>query len=568
MTNRYRVRFAKGVAAVLSAGLLAAACGSDKPGTPDSTNKPTSGTVGEKPTDKKPQPGGEISYGLEADTAGGYCLPEAQLAIAGIQVARAVYDTLMIPNADGEITPNLAKSMTANADNTEWTIELREGIVFHDGTKLDAEIVRDNLLAYAGLYAARSPLLFKFVFGEYTKGVETTGPLTVKVTLNKAWPAYPWFLYGSGRIGILGRAQLDDAATCNKNAIGTGPFALKEAVPNQRVVVEKNASYWQKDADGVQLPYLDKITFVPQEIEADRLTALKADDLQIMHTSSSNNIDDLRTLSKDGTLASIESNKFGEVSYLLLNGTKPPFDNIKARQAVAYAQDRQLGNERLSRGIAALAQGPYAPGTPGFLEDAGYPEYDLAKAKSLVAEYKAETGNDIEFTYTFSSDPEGVRTAEFLQTLMKEAGITVNLNPVGDQSTLINLAIGRGQQAIGWRNHPGGDPDTNYVWWHCDAKEGPCDNLVNFGGWNDPEINALLEQGRASADQAERKTIYENLNREFAKKLWNLWSNYTNWSIASSPKVHGILGPPLPDGSKPSDGLATGHSLLGLWIEQ
>jgi ABC-type transport system substrate-binding protein len=91
---------------------------------------------------------------------------------------------------------------------------------------------------------------------------------------------------------------------------------------------------------------------------------------------------------------------------------------------------------------------------------------------------------------------------------------------------------------------------------------------VNFGGWNDPEINDLLERGRASTDPAEKAEIYEELNREFARELYNLWAGYTLWSIASEPTVHGVLGPPLPDGSEPLDGLATGHSVLGLWVEQ
>lgn len=575
MIRRHRSRRTGIAAALLSLTLVAAACGGGGGETDDTepgeSTTPSTGVSGVE-DEGTPVPGGEVTYGLEADTTGGFCLQEAQLAISGMQVLRAVYDTLTMPNADGEITPYLAESFEGNADFTEWTIKLREGITFHDGSDLDGDVVRDNLLAYAGKYLddagdkIRSPLLFSFVFGEFIDNVETVDPLTVKVTTTQPWPAFPWFLWGSSRIGIIGRAQLDDPENCNTNLVGTGPFVLEEAVANQRIVVTKNPDYWQTDENGVRLPYLDKITFIPQESGPDRLTALQAGDLDIMHTSSSNSLVELRKDKAAGDLKVIESNKFGEVSYLMLNGTIAPFDNILARQAVAYAQDRQLGNDRLSQGIATLAQGPYGPGSPGYLDDAGYPGYDPVKAKELVAQYKTETGDDLEFTYTFTSDPEGVRTAEFLQQIMKESGITVNLNPVGDQSTLINLAIGRQQQAIGWRNHPGGDPDLQFVWWHCsNTAPAPCDNLVNFGGWNDPEINALLEQGRAESDPAVRLDIYENLNREFAKKLWNLWSSYTLWAVASQPNINGVFGPPLPDGSAPADGLATGHSVIGLW---
>jgi peptide/nickel transport system substrate-binding protein len=187
-----------------------------------------------------------------------------------------------------------------------------------------------------------------------------------------------------------------------------------------------------------------------------------------------------------------------------------------------------------------------------------------------VEAYKEDTGKDLSFTYTHSADPDTTKTAELQQSMWRQICIDVRLNSVGDQSQLINIAIGNDFQMVTWRNHPGADPDTQWVWWHCDAEEpgnpGTCDNLVNFGNWNDPEINRLLEEGRVSLDEAERKTIYEDLNREFAKKLWNIWGSYTIWDIASQPNVKGVLGPNLPDGSEPFPGLATGHPVLGMWL--
>ena len=92
-----------------------------------------------------------------------------------------------------------------------------------------------------------------------------------------------------------------------------------------------------------------------------------------------------------------------------------------------------------------------------------------------------------------------------------------------DQSTLINIAIGKEFDAVLWRNHPGADPDTQYVWWHCDnspaAGSDPngaaaCDNPVNFGGFNDPVINTALDKARVGADAARRgRKLYEDLNK-------------------------------------------------------
>ena len=117
------------------------------------------------PTSGTPVRGGSLVYGLEADTTGGFCLYKAQLAIGGIQVARTIYDTLTMPGADGKIHPYLAKSVVGTKNNTVWTITLRSGIKFHDGSPLDAQTVKDNLDHYR-----KDNPLFTFVFADVERG--------------------------------------------------------------------------------------------------------------------------------------------------------------------------------------------------------------------------------------------------------------------------------------------------------------------------------------------------------------------------------------------------------------
>jgi peptide/nickel transport system substrate-binding protein len=110
-----------------------------------------------------------------------------------------------------------------------------------------------------------------------------------------------------------------------------------------------------------------------------------------------------------------------------------------------------------------------------------------------------------------------------------------------------------------FRNHPGGDPDTQYVWWHSGSP-------VNFGKIDDPEIDKALEEGRSESDPAKRAEIYENMNRRFAEQVHNIWWNWSLWTVASVPTVHGILGPDLTD-MEPFPGLATGNPVSGIWVE-
>jgi peptide/nickel transport system substrate-binding protein len=147
-------------AAVVTALAVFAACGGqadDKAGRAGRT-RGESGLV----EAGEPVRGGRIVYGLEAETAGGWCLPEAQLAISGIMVRWAIYDTLTALNSRSETVPYLAESVTPNDDYSVWTIELRRGVTFHDGTDLDAIVVKDNLDAFRGTYPARKPRLTIF----------------------------------------------------------------------------------------------------------------------------------------------------------------------------------------------------------------------------------------------------------------------------------------------------------------------------------------------------------------------------------------------------------------------
>jgi peptide/nickel transport system substrate-binding protein len=566
-------RKSRTIALLLILVLVVAACGSSK----KSSSSGSSSSASSSADTSKPVVGGSVVFAQEAEKANGLCLPEAELDISGINYARTIYDTLTAPTESGKFVPFLAKSVTSNADGTEWTIGLRDGIKFHDGTALDATVVKNNLDAYRGKYPGRSPLLFAIVF-RLISAVDVVDPATVKVTMTSSWPTFDSYLWSTSRLGMMAQAQLDAGADCAKKLIGTGPFKLQDWVINDHFTAAKNPDYWQKDKDGVRLPYLDSITFKPIADGQQRLNGLASGQFQLTHTSSSIDQEQFRALAKQGKITENESDKFAEVSHLMLcsavDPAKPtvcpgsPFSNAHARKAVALALDRPTLIHVRGRDIPKIASGPFAPGAVGFLEDAGFPKFNLDEAKKEVAAYTAETGKALEFTYGGTTDPESIETQNFIKGMFELAGMKVSTYTV-EQTQYISVAIARNYQMYGWRNYPGSDPDSLFVWWHCGNSAEtplPCDNPVNFGAFNDPTISTDQEKGRVETDPAKRAALYEDLNKQFSKQLYNLWTNWTVWAVPTATNVHGVFGPDLPDGSKPSPGLAAGNPMSGLYV--
>jgi peptide/nickel transport system substrate-binding protein len=541
-----------GTSVLVAAALLAAAaCGGSG-----------GGGGGAGGGDGAPRRGGAMTYALEAETTLGFCIPEAQFAISGIQVVHTIYDTLTVPGPHGEAVPWLAKSVAHNKRFDRWTIVLRSGVEFHDGSKLTAEVVKNNIDAWRGAYEKRTPLLYLFVL-EPIRSVKVTGPLTVEVRLKQPWPAFAGYLHGNGRLGIMAQKQLDDPKRCDRDLIGTGPFRLREWKLNDHLTAVRNPDWWYAKLTGKPYPYLDSITYRPIISASDRLRAVRTGAADAGHFSNQRTIVSLRSLAKQGDFSFDESMAFPEVGYVMLNASRPPFDDVRARRALAYALDR-VGQDRLTGGgIGTPASGPFGPGVMGYLEDTGYPEYDLAEAKRLVAAYERDTGRPLQFALTSPADADNIETAQAVVESWRKAGIEARILSVADQSQYINYAVGGEYDAILWRNHPGGDPDGQYVWWHSASG-----NPVNFGRFNDPVIDRALDAGRVETDPERRRALYEDLNREFARQVWNVWGNWSIWGVAYRGGLHaeaGAYGPPPPGARSSFRGLAVGHPVFQFW---
>jgi peptide/nickel transport system substrate-binding protein len=496
-----------------------------------------------------PKPGGSVTYGLEAETAGGWCPPTARLAISGIEVGAAIYDTLMVPNTKNEMVPYLAKSVTPNAEFTEWKITLRDGVKFHDGTPLDAAAIVQNFDAY------RKSTLIGAALKDVTN-VAATGPQEVTVTIGRPWPEFPWFLYLDGRFLIEAPAQLS-SANCATDLIGTGPFKLDHYTVNQELVVTKNPDYWQKDAKGTQLPYLDKITFKPVAEAVQRVNGLQGGQLDIIHTSDGQQIDALQQQAANFNLTQQPAGR-AEVRYYLMNEAKPPLDDLNARKAVAMAIDRNQINELRNNGVHRIADGPFDTKTIGYLKNPGYPKYNIKAAKKLASAYKAAHGGQFSVVLEHTNDPANTAEADLIKQQLSKAGIDASTKQ-DDQTAFINQAVTGNFSIMLWRQHPGDDPDGQYVWWNTGS-------LVNFGKIADPELQTLMDQGRSETDPAKRKAIYQQVDKLFGAKVYNVWAYYADWTVAAKKSVQGLAGPPLPDGGGKPEFIYGRHPVLGMWL--
>ena len=486
-----------------------------------------------------PKHGGSIVYALEAETSGGYCLPGANLAPSGIEVVSAIYDTLTTINSKDQYVPYLAQAVTPNAAFTQWTIQLRPNVKFQDGEALDANAVKLNLDTYRGQNSKISAPLNTFVFNDIAN-VSVSGPLTVVVDTKGPWPAFPATLYGAGRVGIMAPAQLASQTACSTDLIGTGPFKFVEWRPNQDLKVVRNPNYWRPG-----LPYLDAIDFEPVTESATQLNGLEAGQFDVIQTSTATSILTLRSRKSAGQVNEFDTDNGADVGYGLLNDAKLPFSDKTARLALAYAGDPNQLNTIINQSSETLATGPFGPGNPAYLtfaqaHAAGLPSHNLAKAKALAKQYQQAHGTPLSYTFLTVTDPIALQLAQLVKEQDAKAGIGVTIQAV-DQATLVNLALAGDFQLETFRNQPGGDPDTQYVWWHSGSP-------VNFSGIKDPVIDRDLDQGRVDTNPAQRTALYRNMNDQFASQVYELWTWYTRWGVGAQTDSGGLTGTALPNG--------------------
>ena len=464
-----------------------------------------------------PRRGGTLTLGFEDNTK--TLDPTYSIQISERRVLYLLYNTLVAIQPDFSLKPELATSWTVENEGRRYVFQLQPNVRFHDGTPFDAEAVRFNIerrLDETIASPQRSQLR------PVIEGVEVLSPLAVAINLRAPHP------------GLLG--DLADRAGCmvspvaaqkfgpdfGRNPVGTGAFKLRSWTQGTSIALDRNPDYWESGK-----PYLDAIVFrsIPNSIiglqrlivgEVDHVDGLAPDGLRQLE-------------GKPGIV--VQQSRVGRWYTLQYQVDKPPFDNLKLRQAMAHALERERINAITMEGRATLANGPTPPGLWWSSPDNVTYAYDPERAKALLAEGGIAPGAAI--TLTVPSDPLYRRITQLVAEQLGAVGLRVTLAPVALSESYART-VSRAINFVPTYWTQRADPDgLYYILFHSKG-------FANTTGYSNPEVDRLLEEARRTLDQGERRGLYASAKDQIMRDLPYLPLYYSADFAAISRKVNGF----------------------------
>ncbi|MBN2261145.1 MAG: ABC transporter substrate-binding protein [Clostridiales bacterium] len=426
-------------------------------------------------------------------------------------VARSVLDTLVDYEVDNtNIIPALATSWgTINEEGTIWEFKLREGVKFHDGTDFNAEAVKFNFERWmfednAYRYPGENFEYWGYMFGGYpgiVKEVRVVDDYTVQIELFT--PSAPFLSnLAMPSFAIMSPAAFEQyGADIFKNPVGTGPFQFVEWIKDDKIVLEKNENYWGEG------PLLDKLIFRTIPDNSARLLELQAGTIDMMIGLSP---DDAQIVADDPNL-DLYLRPSMNVGYLAMNELKAPFDDVRVRQALNYAVDKQSIIDAFYAGLAEPAKNPLPPSLWGYNDNVEAYEYNPEKAKELLAEAGFPDGFEttlwaMPVARPYMPQPKEIATA--LQQQFAAVGVQAEIVTM-DWATYLE----KGQNGehdtylLGWTGD-NGDPD-NFIYVLLDQDNANIGSAGNVAFYKNQEVHDLLIAAQIESDQEKRAELYE-----------------------------------------------------------
>jgi peptide/nickel transport system substrate-binding protein len=409
--------------------------------------------------------------------------PQKTSAYFSFEVLENVFDTLVEPDENLEMRPALAESWQVSPDQLGWTFHLRHGVTFHDGSPFTAS---DVVYSYRRIIDEKLTNADKF---SAVTDIQAPDPDTVVIRVKQPTPNLLTNLGGFKGMAIVQRRNVESGQV-STHPVGTGPFSFVSQRSGDSIVLKANPTYWGS------APKVPGVTFQFIAEPSTALSALQAGEIDWTDSIPPQRVAQLKN-DESIHLAVTPSNDYW---YLALNEAKPPWNDVRVRQAIAYAIDRNAIVQATSYGTAVANQLAIPTGNPWYTRYDAY-RYDIDTAKRRLAEAGARpTTMDMLVT---SEYPETVTAAQVIADNLAPLGITVKIRTVDMATWLDEQNSGHFDMLMmGWLGNI--DPDDFYYAQHHTG------GSSNAQKYSNPEVDHLLEAGRVETDQRARHDDYAN----------------------------------------------------------
>jgi peptide/nickel transport system substrate-binding protein len=454
--------------------------------------------------------------------------PTLARTYVGRIVFSALCDKLFDIDEHLNIVPQLALSYQTSVDGKAVTIKLRPNVKFQDGEPFNAEAAKFSLerhLTFPGSF--RKPELASL------DHVEVVDPLTIKLILKS--PYSPLIAQLTDRAGMMvsPKAAKAEGDKFGLHPVCAGPYKFIERVPQDRIVFEKFADYWNKDH-----VFIDKIVYLPIVDATVRLANLKSGGLDLIERVLATDIKDVRSDPNLKLSTAVELGYQGITLNIGRDKAKGPLSqSAKVRQALDLAIDRNAINQVVFNGEFVPGNQWVNPEHPYYQKDFPVRPRNVAKAKALLKEAGVKTPVPVDFMVPQGAETEAV--AQVVQSMAAEAGFDMKIR-VTEFATSLKQAESGDYQAfmLAWSGRI--DPDGNsYVFLHTNAPQ-------NYSAWSNPEADKALDDARLVTDMAQRKAIYKKLTQLEMQDEPILYLYHRRILIAHTKRLEGYKQ--MPDG--------------------
>ncbi|MBN6887736.1 peptide/nickel transport system substrate-binding protein [Cytobacillus horneckiae] len=495
---------------MLSFVLVLAACGGNETSGDESEPDSKDNEAGEAVE------GGDLVFVTPSDAP--TLDPHGQNDTASNTATSQILERLTDYAEDGSVIPLLATEYEA-IDDTTWEFKLREGVKFHDGTDFTADAVKmsfDRILdpEFASPKAVILNMISEVVVvDDYTVHIKTAEPFA-------ALPAHLAHNAGS----IIAPSAIEEENSGGKkvdeNPIGTGPFKFESWNRGAEIKFVKNEEYW----DGA--PSLDSISIKVVPEQATRVAMLETGEAHIMLVGASDvahveGMDQIEIDRVQGT----------RMDYVGFNVQKEPYDDVRVRQAIAMAINKDDVVAGILDGQGVPAVGPLAPTVVGNSQDLEPLPFDVEEAKKLLAEAGFEDGFKTTI-YVNEGSKERADIAEFVQAQLAEIGVEVEIEIIEWGTFLEKTAAGEHELfVLGWTTVTGDADYGLYALFHSSQFGDP----GNRSFYKNEQVDELLDKGRVSTDQGERDAAYAEVSKILVEEAPMVYLHHPDF-------VHGTNG--------------------------